>query len=236
MIEFKNIVKKFQQKIAVDSINLKISDGDFLGIIGQNGAGKSTSIKMIIGELLPDSGEILWNGFPLNPDNYEHKKGIFYIPQKPLFYEYLTAQEYLEFIGSIYKVENPKDKIDKFLTQIDLEIDKNRLLIEYSEGMIKKVMLGAALLSDANLLILDEVFAGLDPVAIYHFKSLLLEVVSKNKTIIFASHILESIEQLCSRVIIMKSGKILEECDKKRIDDIKIEYGSLEEYYIQKVK
>ncbi len=236
MIEFKNITKKFQQKIAVDSINLKISNGDFLGIIGQNGAGKSTSIKMIIGELLPDSGEILWNNFPLNPDNYEHKKGIFYIPQKPLFYEYLTAKEYLEFIASIYKVDNSDEKIANFLTKIDLDIDKNRLLIEYSEGMIKKVMLGAALLSNATLLILDEVFAGLDPVAIYHFKSLLLEAVSQNRTIIFASHILESIEQLCSRVIIMKNGHIIEECDKNRMLSIKSEFGSLEEYYIQKVR
>ncbi len=236
MIELINLTKKFNKNTAVDNINLTIKNGDFLGIIGQNGAGKSTTIKMITGNLIPDSGEILFNGKKINIDDIELKRNTFYIPQKPMFYEYLTAFEYLEFIANIYRIENYKEKIHHYLKLIDIESDKDRLLIEFSEGMIKKTVLIAGLLSNAKLLILDEVFAGLDPVAIYEFKILLTDFINKGNTIIFASHILESIEKLCSDVIIMKKGIIVEKLTKNDIVKITENKKSLEDYYIEKIK
>lgn len=236
MIELINLTKKFNKNTAVDNINLTIKNGDFLGIIGQNGAGKSTTIKMMTGNLIPDSGEILFNGKKINIDDIELKRNTFYIPQKPMFYEYLTAFEYLEFIANIYKIENYKEKIHHYLKLIDIESDKDRLLIEFSEGMIKKTVLIAGLLSNAKLLILDEVFAGLDPVAIYEFKILLTDFINKGNTIIFASHILESIEKLCSDVIIMKKGIIVEKLTKNDIVKITENKKSLEDYYIEKIK
>ncbi len=236
MIELINLTKKFNKNTAVNNINLTINNGAFFGIIGQNGAGKSTTIKMITGNLIPDNGEILFNGKKINIDDIELKKNTFYIPQKPLFYEYLTAYEYLEFIANIYKIENYKEKINHYLQLIDIESDKDRLLIEFSEGMIKKTVLIAGLLSNAKLLILDEVFAGLDPVAIYEFKILLMDFVNKGNTIIFASHILESVEKLCSDVIIMKKGIIVEKLTKNDIVKITENNKSLEDYYIEKIK
>lgn len=236
MIELINLTKKFNKNVAVNNINLTIESGSFFGIIGQNGAGKSTTIKMITGNLIPDNGEILFNGKKINIDDIELKKNTFYIPQKPLFYEYLTAFEYLEFIANIYKIENYKEKINHYLQLIDIESDKDRLLIEFSEGMIKKTVLIAGLLSNAKLLILDEVFAGLDPVAIYEFKILLMDFVNKGNTIIFASHILESVEKLCSDVIIMKKGIIVEKLTKNDIVKITENNKSLEDYYIEKIK
>lgn len=236
MIELINLTKKFNKNTAVNNINLTINNGAFFGIIGQNGAGKSTTIKMITGNLIPDNGEILFNGKKINIDDIELKKNTFYIPQKPLFYEYLTAYEYLEFIANIYKIENYKEKINHYLQLIDIESDKDRLLIEFSEGMIKKTVLIAGLLSNAKLLILDEIFAGLDPVAIYEFKILLMDFVNKGNTIIFASHILESVEKLCSDVIIMKKGIIVEKLTKNDIVKITENNKSLEDYYIEKIK
>jgi len=233
MIEVKSLVKNFGKKVAVDNISLKIETNKFVGIVGQNGAGKSTTIKTIIGEILPSSGQILFNNIDINIDDYKYKKNFFYIPQKPIFYDYLTGEEYLNWISSIYNVNTPtKDLLDKF----DILSDSKRLMQEYSEGMIKKIVLIAAILSNAPILILDEVFSGLDPVAVYDFKILLKELIGKGKTIIFVSHILESVEKLCDQIIMMKNGNIIEFLDESRLKDLKSEGKVLEDYYMEKIR
>ncbi len=236
MLKISNLSKKFQSKDAVKNISFNVEEGDFLAIIGQNGSGKSTTIKMIMGELLPSSGDILFNDKKIKIDDFNFKKNIFYIPQEPIFYSYLSAYEYINWIADVYKVKNYEDELTNLLKLFDLFKDKDRLLLEYSQGMIKKTVLIAALISNASIMILDEVFAGLDPVAIYHFKKLLKEYVSKGNTIIFVSHILESLEKLCNKIIMMKDGNILEILDRKMIDSVIEKYSSLEEYYIKKQK
>jgi len=233
MIEVKNLVKNFGKKEAVKNINLKIESNKFVGIIGQNGAGKSTTIKAIIGEILPSSGQILFNNTDINIDDYKYKKNFFYIPQKPIFYDYLTGVEYLNWISKIYKVNSP---VDELLKKFDILADSNRLMQEYSEGMIKKIVLIGAILSDAPILILDEVFSGLDPVAVYDFKVLLKNLIDEGKTIIFVSHILESVEKLCDQVIMMKNGLIVEFLDENRLAELNSEGKALEDYYMEKVR
>jgi len=233
MIEVRNLVKKFGKKEAVREISFKIDNNKFVGIVGQNGAGKSTTIKTIIGEILPSSGEILFNNKPITPDNYIYKKNFFYIPQKPIFYDYLTGFEYLNWISHIYET---KENIDILLKKFDILEDSNRLMQEYSEGMIKKIVLIGAIISDAPILILDEVFSGLDPVAVYDFKILLKNLINKNKTIIFVSHILESVEKLCDQIIMMKNGSIIEFMDENRLSELKNDNKSLEDYYMEKIR
>ncbi len=233
MIEVINLVKIFGKKEAVKQISFKIDKNKFVGIIGQNGAGKSTTIKSIIGEILPTSGKILFDNKEINVDNYTYKKNFFYIPQKPIFYEYLTGFEYLNWISSIYNVKNNfLDLLKKF----DILEDSKRLMVEYSEGMIKKIVLIAAIISDANILILDEVFSGLDPVAVYDFKILLKNLIKKGKTIIFVSHILESVEKLCDQIIMMKNGYIIEFLDESKLLDLKNMNKTLEDYYMEKIR
>lgn len=233
MIEVINLVKIFGKKEAVSQISFKIEKNKFVGIIGQNGAGKSTTIKSIIGEILPTSGKILFDNKEINVDNYAYKKNFFYIPQKPIFYEYLTGFEYLNWISSIYNVKNNfLDLLKKF----DILEDSKRLMLEYSEGMIKKIVLIAAIISDANILILDEVFSGLDPVAVYDFKILLKNLIKKEKTIIFVSHILESVEKLCDQIIMMKNGSIIEFLDESKLLDLKNMDKTLEDYYMEKIR
>jgi len=236
MLEIKNISKSFQKKKAVDNISFSVKDGTFLGIIGQNGAGKSTTIKIIMGDLIADNGEILFNEKVINIDNYHFRGEIFYIPQKPIFYDYLTAQEYIDWIAEVYRVKDYSQRLDELFKQFEIEDDKNRLLVEFSEGMIKKTVLIAALISNAKIFILDEVFAGLDPVAVYYFKQLLKSSVKDGKTIIFVSHILESVEKLCDSIIMMKNGKIIENLNSERIKEVVRTYSTLEEYYIKSLK
>jgi len=236
MLEIKNISKSFQEKKAVDNISFSVKSGTFLGVIGQNGAGKSTTIKMIMGDLIPDSGEIKFNKKNIDIDNYKFRGEIFYIPQKPIYYDYLTAKEYIEWIANIYKIKDYSQKMNSLFEKFEITNDKNRLLVEFSEGMIKKTVLIAALISNAKIFILDEVFAGLDPVAVYYFKQLLKEVVKEGKTILFVSHILESVEKLCDNIIMMKNGKIIEYLDNNRVKEVVKEYSTLEEYYIKSLK
>lgn len=233
MIEVIDLVKVFTKKEAVKKISFKIEDNKFVGIVGQNGAGKSTTIKSIIGEILPTSGQILYNKKNINLDDYSYKKNFFYIPQKPIFYDYLTGFEYLKWISNIYNVN---EDFNDLLIKFDILEDSNRLMNEYSEGMIKKIVLIGAIISNANILILDEVFSGLDPVAVYDFKILLKNLINKGKTIIFVSHILESVEKLCDQIIMMKNGTIIEFLDEEKILALKKDNKSLEDYYMEKIR
>lgn len=239
LLNVSELSKSFQSVKAVDNIAFALDSGTFLGLIGQNGAGKSTTIKMITGHLLPDDGEILFEGKSVDIDQISFRKQIFYVPQTPLFYDYLTGREYLSLIMSLYERPEPKthrEQIDGFLKTIDLPEGADRLMGEYSQGMVKKIVLGGALLSGAQLLILDEVFAGLDPVAIYRFKEMLGDAIKAGKTILFASHILDSVERLCQQIIIMKRGKIVDTLDHDALQNIKSKGESLEDYYIRTIQ
>ena len=233
MIEVKNLTKKFGNKEAVKNISFKLEKNKFVGIVGQNGAGKSTTIKIITGELLPTSGKVFFKGKEINADDYEYRKSFFYIPQKPAIYEYLTANEYLNWILKIYKKDYD---FSVLINKFDLNKDANRIMLEYSEGMIKKISLIAAIISDAEILILDEVFSGLDPVAVYDFKIILKDLIKNGKTIIFVSHILESVEKLCDQIIMMKNGNIIEILNEDKLISLKKQNKSLEDYYMEKIR
>jgi len=211
MLEIKNITKDFFHKTVVDNVSFKLKPGEVLGYLGPNGAGKTTTIRILVGLLEPNSGEILYKGNSILKNLEDYKSKIGYVPEEPHVYHHLTAQEYLEFIGQLRGLKENilEKKINKFLELFELSKNIFNPLSSFSKGMIQKVLLIASLLHDPDILLFDEPLSGLDVKTVSVFKSVLKKLSSEGKIIIYSSHILEIVEILCERVIILHKGKIL---------------------------
>ncbi len=213
MLEIRNLVKKFGDKVAVDNVSIKAEAGEIYGFIGHNGAGKTTTIKSIVGIHKYDSGEILVNGVEVSKNPLECKKQIAYIPDNPDLYEYLTGIAYLNFIADIYEVDTVKRKelIELYAKKLELYDNLSSEISSYSHGMKQKLAIISALIHKPKLLILDEPFVGLDPKAQFTLKELMKELCSEGMTVFFSSHVLEVVEKLCSRIAIINKGIIVKE-------------------------
>ncbi len=211
MLEVKNLNKNFGKKKAVDNVSFKIESGDIFGFIGPNGAGKTTTIKMIVGILEADSGEVTINGINLHEDEIAAKAVMAYVADNPDLYDYLKGIEYLNFIAGVYNVEQKtKDElIEKYAKDLDIFKNLGDPIGSYSHGMKQKLALVSALLHQPKLLILDEPFVGLDPVASHKLKGYLKELCASGSTVLFSTHVLEVAEKLCNKIGIIKNGKII---------------------------
>jgi ABC-2 type transport system ATP-binding protein len=204
-----NLTKIYGQQKAVDDISFTAANKEVVGFLGPNGAGKSTTMKIITGYLAADHGEAIINGINLNKNAVEAKKQIGYLPEgNPLYYE-MYVREYLQFIGGIHAVKsNLKNRIEEVIDLTGLRPESNKKTGQLSKGYKQRVGLAAALLHDPKILILDEPTTGLDPNQIVEIRQLIKEL-GKNKTILFSSHILQEVESVCDRVIIISNGKIV---------------------------
>ena len=184
---------------------------DLFAFIGHNGAGKSTTIKSIVGILPFDDGDILIDGISIKKDPIACKKMIAYIPDNPDIYDSLTGIQYLNFIADIFKVDKTTRKaiIDKYASEFELTNDLNNLISSYSHGMKQKLVIISALVHSPKLLILDEPFVGLDPKATYLVKKAMVEFCENGGAIFFSTHVLEVAEKLCNKLAIIKNGKLL---------------------------
>lgn len=212
MIEIKNLTKVYnKEKKAIDNVSFTINDGEIFAFIGHNGAGKTTTIKSIVGILDFDEGDILINGKSIKKEPIECKKQIAYVPDNPDLYENMKAIDYIRFICDMYDVPENKriEKLDKYATMFELKENLNNEISSFSHGMKQKVALIAALVHDPQILIMDEPFVGLDPKAVYDMKEVMKQMCKEGKTIFFSTHILEVAEKLCSRVAIIKQGKVV---------------------------
>lgn len=211
MLEIKNYSKIYKNGFkAVDNLSLTAKTGEIYGFIGPNGAGKSTTIKSIVGALDFDEGDILIYGKSIKKEPIECKKMIAYIPDNPDIYENLTGIAYLNFICDIYKVgEERNELIKKYSVDFDLEKNLGDVISSYSHGMRQKLVLISAFCHSPKLLVLDEPFVGLDPIASHKLKELMREFCDNGGTIFFSTHVLEVAEKLCDRVGIIKNGKIV---------------------------
>ena len=211
MLELRNVCKRFTGIVAVDSVTFQARAGEITGYLGPNGSGKSTTMKMITGLLEMTSGEILFNGVPVQRDLIAYKQRMGYVPEEPHLYSHLSGLEYLTMIGQLRALP-PKitaDKIDGLLRLFSLHGDRHVPISSYSKGMRQKVLLSAALLHNPDLILLDEPFSGLDVGTGLVLRSLIQELALRGKVILFSSHELETVERVSSRVVILHHGKVV---------------------------
>ncbi len=214
IIEIENISREFisgfkrKKTPAVTNVSLQIQKGEIFGIVGVNGAGKSTVLKMLLGFIPPDSGEILILG--KSPKDPNSRKKIGYLPENPYFYDHLSANELLKFSSTASGLDKSTTVInsEKLLKQVGLFNVKNQKLRTYSKGMTQRAGLCFALVHDPEIVILDEPMSGLDPLGRKMVIDLISDLKKQGKTILFCSHILNDVERICDRVAVMDQGKL----------------------------
>ncbi len=211
MIEIKNVTKKYGNKKAVDDVSFTVNDGDIFAFIGHNGAGKTTLIKSIVGIHDFDEGDILINGMSIKERAVECKKLMAFVPDNPETYESMKAIDYINFICDMYDVDakTREKNITKYAKLFEMEDKLNDTIDSFSHGMKQKIVLISALAHDPKILIMDEPFVGLDPKAVFDVKEVLNEMIKEKKIIFYSTHILDVAEKLCTRVAIIKNGKLV---------------------------
>src|SRR5260370_28402364 len=211
MLELRSVSKRFSGIVAVDGVSFSARAGDITAYLGQNGSGKSTTMKMITGLIEMTSGAILFGGEPILRDLIAYKQRMGYVPEEPHLYAHLSGLEYLVMVGQLRNLPSPRtaERIDGLLRLLSLHEDRHAPISSYSKGMRQKVLLSAALLHNPDLLLLDEPFSGLDVATGLVLRSLIQELARHGKVILFSSHELETVERVCSHVVILHRGKIV---------------------------
>ena len=211
MIDIQHLEKFYNKKHAVKDVSLTIQPGEIVGFLGPNGAGKTTTVKILTGLIASSDGNAFVNGYSIKEQPLEVKKSIGYVPETGALYESLTAWEYLELIADLHYIERPvfEKRAGEFLELFGLSEEKNKRLSGFSKGMRQKVLIAAALLHDPPVLLFDEPLNGVDANTALVFKQLLRRLSQRGKTILFCSHILEVVERLCTRIIIINEGELV---------------------------
>jgi ABC-2 type transport system ATP-binding protein len=210
-VETFDLVRRFQDSVAVDNLNLTVRRGSFFGFLGPNGAGKSTTIKMLTGLLAPTSGRMRVLGRDLSSEPLEVKRRIGVVPEDLNLFERLTGAEMLAFTGRMYGLQKAEiaGRSPELLDLMDLRNEPRKLIVEYSHGMKKKLSLACALIHRPEILFLDEPFEGIDAIASRTLKDLLSRLTARGLTVFLTSHVLEIVERLCSDIAIISQGKLL---------------------------
>lgn len=238
MISIKSLSKSFNQLHALNDVSFSIEKGALCGLLGPNGAGKSTLFKIVMGLLAPDAGTITLADEPIvfGATAYKHKIG--YAPEAPILYEYLTGWEFLHFIAAAKEIARPgrEPQIQHWLTFFDLTEKAGELITGYSQGMRRKISLSAAMLGNPEILLLDEATNGLDPESSFKFKNYLREFCNRGGTVLFSSHIIETVEHLCDRLIILHRGQVWREMQRRDWQALRQQGSSLEQEFIALVK
>jgi len=213
MVVTENLSKEYGHKQALLELSMRVAPGEILGFLGPNGAGKSTTVKILTGLIQPSSGHAAVAGFDVVAQAIEAKKRLGYVPETGALYESLTPDEYLELIGCLYHLD-PKAaaaRRDELLELFGLSAASGQRMSEFSKGMKQKVAIAAALIHKPDVLFLDEPLDGLDANAAMVVKELLKRLAAQGKTILFCSHILEVVERICTRIVIIDKGRKIAE-------------------------
>lgn len=224
----------FSSTDILKGINLEVYPGQIIGYIGPNGAGKSTTVKILLGILENYSGEIKIFGNDISQDKVEYKRRIGYVPETSDIYENLTAYEYLSFLGEVYGMELEKvnEKAKKLLSLFGIEEHYHSRISSYSKGMKQKLLIIASLIHNPDLLFLDEPLGGLDANSVIIFKEILAQLAAQGKTIFYSSHIMEIVEKISDRILLINNGQIVADGTFEELKKMSKE-GSLEEIFNQ---
>lgn len=207
-IEVTQLTRLYGEQKAVDNITFKVGKGEIVGFLGPNGAGKSTTMKIITGYLQPDQGSTIVCGIDVQKQPLESKKKIGYLPEaNPLYYD-MYVREYLDFVADVHGVSDKKQKIEEAIETVGLTLESKKRVGQLSKGYKQRVGLAAALIHDPEVLILDEPTTGLDPNQIVEIREV-IKKLGQHKTVLFSSHILQEVEAICDRVVIINRGKLV---------------------------
>jgi ABC-2 type transport system ATP-binding protein len=211
MLELRNVSKYFSGIPAVADASFCARPGEVTGYLGPNGSGKSTTMKMITGLIEITSGHILFQGKPIQDDLIAYKRHMGYVPEEPYLYTHLSATEYLTMVAQLRDLpeRESSERIDGLLRLLLLHDNRHASISGYSKGMRQKVLIAAALLHNPDLVLLDEPFSGLDVGSALVLRSLIQELAARGKVVLFSSHELDTVERVCSRVVILHHGKIV---------------------------
>jgi ABC-2 type transport system ATP-binding protein len=211
MLQVQHLFRSFRGIPAVEDVSFQVKPGEIIGFLGPNGAGKSTTVKMITGLLRPNDGHVFFDGRDIHDDMVEFRKTLGYVPEEAHLYTYLSGLEYLQLVGRLRGMHEAviEDKAVTLLRLLNLDSWQHTPISSYSKGMRQRVLIAAALLHDPQLLIFDEPLSGLDVVSSRLFKDLLVILAAEGKAVLYISHVLETVEQVCDRVIVIAKGKVL---------------------------
>lgn len=234
MLEVRNLVKRYNRIPAVNGVSFSIRPGEIMGYLGPNGAGKSTTVKILTGLIEPTDGQILFQGEDVRNDFVAFQRRMGYVPEEAHLYPHLSGREYLQLAGRLRGL--PKNildrRMDELLRQFGLWEDRHSPLTAYSKGMRQKILLSGALLHDPELLVLDEPFSGLDVTTALVLRSLLKVLAASGKIILYSSHVLEVVEKVCSRVVILRKGNVVAHDAVENLRNL-MKQGSLEGVFAQ---
>jgi len=234
LLELRNVFKRFGGFLAVNDVSFSVRAGEITGYLGPNGSGKSTTLKMVTGLIEPTRGEILFEGVPIQSDPIAYKRRMGYVPEEPHLYSHLTGLEYLTLVAQLRDLP-PKpasEKIDGLLQLFGLHSHRHLSISSYSKGMRQKLLLSAALLHNPDLILLDEPFSGLDVTSALVMRSLIRELAARGKVVVFSSHELDTVERVCSHVVILHRGKIVADDSIDRLTTL-MAVPTLEEVFCQ---
>ena len=220
-----NLTKKFGEQIALNTINIEINNNEIIGLLGPNGAGKSTLMKSIVGALKIDQGAILFDGKDIRENEIAVKKKMGFLPENNPLYREMYVKEYLNFVAELHQIS--KERIDEVIDLVGITPEKSKKISQLSKGYQQRVGLAQAILHSPDLLILDEPTNGLDPNQIIEIRNVIKQI-GKEKTVILSTHIMQEVEALCTRVILIHEGNIIQDTN---IEDFKGKYGSLEDAF-----
>ena len=235
-IEVQSVTKSYETQLALNEISFSASKGEIIGFLGPNGAGKSTMMKILTGFILPTKGTVFVSGINVLKNPIEAKAHIGYLPEQNPLYEDMYVKEYLQFQASIFKV--PKEAIETVVNTVGLKPEVHKKIGQLSKGYQQRVGIAAAIIHNPDVLVLDEPTTGLDPNQIQEIRTLIKEL-GKDKTILFSSHIMQEVEAVCDRVIIIKKGELLvdkpiKELKKSNEQTIEVTFDyKIEEQFIQ---
>ena len=237
MLEARGLTKYYGSVLAVQSIDFRLEAGQVLGYLGPNGSGKSTTVKMLIGLLEPTHGQVLFQGKNIQQDLVGYRKHLGYVPEEANLYPYLTGQEYLELVGTLRGMPQArmKAKIEALLELFSLFPHRHLSIGSYSKGMRQRILLISALMDNPEVLVLDEPLSGLDVTSALIFKNLIQSLSAKGKTIFYCSHVLEVVEKVCSRLLILRKGQVIASGTTQEVRQ-RIGEASLEQIFLNLVE
>ncbi len=237
MLQLENLSKSYRGIPAISNVTFRVDAGEVVGYLGANGSGKSTTVKIITGLLQPNEGRVLFRGTNIRDDLASFRAVLGYVPEEAHLYTYLSGMEYLQLVGRLRGLRERQISIKahRLLQLLGLESWRHSPISMYSKGMKQRVLIAAALMHDPQLLIFDEPLSGLDVLSSRLFKDLLLELTAAGKAVLYISHVLEVVEQICSRVVVIAKGKILADASPSKLTEL-MELANLESVFAQLVQ